>query len=133
MKRFVIHKQDALRRENCRQFIDELDPNKKWRVEIKEYRRQRSTEQNAYIHAVPLKLMSDHTGYTIDEMKEYCCGEFAGWEDYTIFGVTRPRPIKTTSQMNTKEMTEFIEWMQWFGSSTLNLYIPSPNEYEGEW
>ena len=133
MKQYVIHKQDALRRENCRQYIDELDPNRKWRVVISEYRKQRSTEQNAYIHAVPIKIMSDHTGHSMDEMKEYLCGEFMGWETYTVMGRDLQRPIRSTSQMDTEEMTNFIEWMQWFGSSTLNLRIPSPSEYDGEY
>ena len=133
MKRFVIHKQDAIRRENALQFINALDPNKKWAIEIKEYRRKRSNEQNRYIHAVPLMLISEFVGETVEEMKEYLCGEFTGWEDYTVMGRKKQRPVKTTSQMNTKEMTDFIEWMQWFGSSTLNLYIPSPNEWDGEY
>jgi hypothetical protein len=133
MKQFVIHHQDALRRENCRQYIDELDPNKKWRVTIAEYRKKRSNEQNAYIHAVPLKIIGDHTGYTLDDMKEYLCGEFLGWEDYVVMGKTLQRPIKSTSQMSSKEMTDFIDFMIWFGSSTLNLRIPSPNEWDGEY
>lgn len=133
MKRFIIHKQDALRRENCRQYIDELDPNRKWRVEIKEYRKQRSNEQNAYIHAVPFALICEHTGYTIDDMKEYLCGEFTGWETYEVMGKKKQRPIQTTSQMDTRVMTNFIDWLQWWASSTLNLRIPSPNEWDGEY
>jgi len=133
MKNFVIHKEDAIRRENCKQYIDELDPGKKWRVQICEYRKKRSNEQNAYIHAVPLKIMCDATGYTIDEFKEYLCGEFTGWDDYMVNGTQMKRPIRTTSQMDALEMTKFIEWMQWFGSSQLNLYIPSPNEWDGEY
>jgi hypothetical protein len=151
MKRFILRKVDkptsanpyyvrysvdhaATIRENCRTYIDDLDYSKDWVVEIKQYRKKRSNCQNAYIHAVPLKIISDHTGYTMDEMKEYLCGEFAGWETYERFdGVPQQRPIKTTSQMSTKEMTEFIDFMQWFGSSKLNLRIPSPNEWEGEY
>jgi len=133
MKRFVIHKDDYMRREGARVWIDNLDPNKKWAVEIKEYRRKRSNDQNAYIHAVPLKLISDHTGYTMEEVKEWLCGEFMGWEEYQLVDKLMHRPLKTTSQMNTAEMTGFIEYMQWYGSSKLNLNIPSPNEWDGEW
>ena len=71
----------------------------------------------------------EHTGYTLDELKRELCGLFMGTEKYEIFGEERERPIKTTSQMTTKEMTDFIEWLQWFGSSRLNLRIPSPNEW----
>ena len=133
MKNFVIHREDAIRRENCKQYIDELDPGKKWRVQICEYRKKRSNEQNAYIHAVPLKIIGDHTGYTLEEIKEYLCGTFTGWQDYEVMGIKHQRPNRTTSQMDSQEMTYFIEWMQWFGSSTLNLYIQSPNEWDGEY
>jgi len=133
MKQFVIHKDDYIRRNNTCEFINLLDPKKKWRVTIKQYRKNRSLDQNAYIHAVPLKLLSDHTGFSMDEIKEFMCGEFMGWYDYKIFEKVMSRPIKTTSQMDTSEMSKFIEFMQWYGSSKLNLYIPSPNEWDGEW
>ena len=133
MKRFVIHKDDYIRREGARVWIDNLDPNKKWAVEIKEYRRKRSNDQNSYIHAVPLKLISEFVGESVEDMKEYLCGEFTGWETYEVMGRSKQRPIRSTSQMDTLEMTRFIEFMQWWGSSTLNLNIPSPNEWNGEW
>ena len=133
MTRYVIHEQDALRRENCKQFIDELDPNLKWNIEIKEYRKKRSNEQNAYIHAVPLPMIAEYIGETVEVVKHYLCGEWSGWEDYFVLGKKMSRPVMTTSQMNTLQMTKFIEYLQWFGSSTLNLYIPSPGEWNGEY
>ena len=133
MKRFVIHKDDFMRREGARVWIDNLDPAKKWVVEIKEYRRKRSNDQNAYIHAVPLKLISEFVGESVEDMKEYLCGEHTGWVKQEVFGREKHRPFKTTSQMDTLDMTRFIEWMQWWASSTLNIYIPSPNEWDGEW
>ena len=133
MKRFIIHHNDAIRRENARQYIDGLDPNRKWRIEIKEYRQRRSLDQNAYIHAVPLKIISEHTGYSMDEIKEYLCGEFTGWNEFEVMGQKMLKPVMTTSRMDTKIMTDFIEWLQWYASSNLNLRIPSPNEWEGEY
>jgi len=133
MKRFIIHQDDILRAENAKAYIDNLPTTRKWCVEIKEYRKKRSNDQNAYIHAVPLKLIGDHVGETLDDMKEYLCGEFFGWQDYEVMGKKKSKPLKTTSQMNTKEMTDFIDFMIWFGSSTLNLRIPSPNEWDGEY
>jgi hypothetical protein len=130
MKRFVIEKGDPLFiRGNAIRFIDDLDQNVSWSIEIKEYRKKRSIPQNAYIHAVPFKIISDHTGYSIDDIKEWLCGEFTGWEEYEVFGKKKVRPILSTSQMNSKQMTDFIEWMQWWAMSEHNLYIPSPNEW----
>ena len=133
MKQFIIHKEDAIRRENCLQFINALDPKRKWRVTIKEYRKKRSNEQNNYYHAVPVPMISNHIGQTIETTKEYLAGEFTGWIDFTIGDRNMSRPVKTSSQMDTKEMTDFIEFIQWWASSTLNMYIPSPNEWDGEY
>ena len=36
--------------------------------------------------------------------------------------------VQPTSQMNTAEMTDFIEEVRRFASEYLNRYIPSPNE-----
>jgi len=135
MKRFIIRKEDkySLAKVNACEYVSSLDHKKSWVVEIKRYVKKRSNDQNAYIHAVPFKILVDHTGYTIDEMKEYLCGEFTGWEEYEMFGRRKVRPLRTTSQMDTLEMTNFIEWMQWWASTNLNIRIPSPNEYEGEY
>ena len=128
MKRFIIHKQDAIRRENAMAYIYDLDPGKSWEVEIKEHRKKRTLDQNAYIHAVPLKMISDKTGYDIEDIKTYLCGEFTGWNEYELFGRKRVKPVKTTSQMNTQEMTQFIEWMIWYGADKMGITIPYPSE-----
>jgi hypothetical protein len=132
MKRFIIHKEDSLRRLNAQDYINNLDPRKKWRVEITEYRERRSLDQNAYIHGVPLKMISDETGYSMEDIKEYLCGEFTGWREVTVFGKAKAKPFLTTSQMDKKQMTDFIEWLQWWASETLNMNIPSPNEMGDE-
>ena len=132
MKRFIIHQDDILRAENAKDYIDNLPTNRKWKVEICEYRKKRSLDQNSYIHAVPFPIFIDYTGNSLEEIKAILCGLFIGTEKVTILGEEIERPIKTTSQMNTLEMTKFIEWMQWFGS-THNLRIPSPNEWDGEY
>lgn len=128
MKRFIIHKRDAIRRENARACIYDLDPGRAWVVEIKEYRKKRSLDQNAYIHAVPLKILAEHTGYEIEELKEYLCGEFSGWQEREVFGKKKVRPKLRTSDMDSQQMTQFIEFLIWFGSDKLGLTIPYPNE-----
>ena len=82
-----------------------------WRIEIKEYRKRRSNEQNAYIHAVPLKLICDKTGYTVEDMKEFLCGEFTGWDEYTVMGRKKVRPLEN--------------WRKW-----MRQYLPI---YAGYW
>lgn len=99
-----------------------------WRVTVEPYRRKRSLDQNAYLHAVPLKLICDHTGHSLDDMKEYLCGEAFGWKQIEFKNRTISRPVKTTSELNVEEFSWFIEWVIAWASSTLNLRVPLPSE-----
>jgi hypothetical protein len=128
MQRFIIHKDDRARRDNARAAIAYLDPNKQWSVEIKRYRKNRSVDQNAFLHGVPLKILCDHTGYDIEDMKTYLLGEFTGWETYEIMGQKRKRPVKRSHQLTTLEFTQFLEFIERFAAEKLDLLIPKPNE-----
>lgn len=128
VKRFIIHPQDSIRRENARVHIGELDPEKKWVVEIKEFQNVRSLEQNAYLHGVALKMICDHTGYEQEDMKTYLLGEFTGWVEYEMMGNPRKRPVKRSHELKVAEMAAFMEYIWWWASDTLDLNIPAPNE-----
>lgn len=125
---YVIRKGDEVRRKNAALHIETLDQDDDWRVTIEPYRKKRSLDQNAYLHAVPLKMMADKTGYGIEDIKQYLCGEWSGWQEFEMFGKTRMKPLVTTSQMNTRQMTDFIEWLIWYGAEKMGLNIPYPNE-----
>jgi hypothetical protein len=124
--RFII------RNENIRKAaIDELDrlpldpPNV---VTMEEYRAPRSLDQNAYLHAVPLKLICDHTGFSLDDIKDYLLGEAFGWEEKEVFGKVVHRPLRRSSSLNTKEFSWFIEWIEQWAAQNLGVTIPMPNE-----
>jgi hypothetical protein len=108
--------------------IDALDSTKKWRVTIEPYRKRRSLEQNSYLHAVPLKVISDKTGYEVDDLKQYLMGQAFGWEEYELFGQMRRRPRLGTSDLNTEQFAWFIEWIAAWAAQELELSIPMPKE-----
>jgi len=126
--RFVLRRGDYRRRENaCACIRDDLSHEKDWQVLISEYVPKRSLDQNAYFHAVPLKMICDFTGFNMDEMKEYLMGEAFGWTEYEILGTKRQRPARGgTSELTTKEFSWFIEWVLAWAATTLNLNIPAP-------
>ena len=129
MQRFVIRKNDTLRRENASMAINALDAEKDWAIEIKEYRKNRSLSQNAYLHGVVLPLICDHTGYNMEEMKDYLLGEFTGWVEYMIFSEIKRRPAKRSHELNTKEFFAFCEWIEQWAAQELGVIIPRPGEY----
>jgi len=129
MNRFIIHKNDAIRRENARAAISGLDPDKEWSVEIKRYRKKRSLDQNAFFWAVPIKIICDHTGHSAEDIKEYLLGEWGGWEDYDVRDHKFTRPVwRSTTLLSTLEFTHFLEWIESWAAQTLGLAIPRPNE-----
>ena len=86
---------------------------------------QRSRDQNAYIHAVPIPILAAEFGYTIPEMKFVLMGACFGWK--TVAG--HEMPIKAhTSEMTVEECTQFIEWIVPWAMVNHGITIPLPHE-----
>ena len=111
-----------------KQQIDDLPDDKPWLIVAQIYRRKRTLEQNSFLHAVPLKLIADYTGHSIDDMKTYLCGTAFGWDEYEVMGEPRKRPRLTTSQLNTEQFNWFLEWLEAWAAQELGMIIPKPNE-----
>jgi hypothetical protein len=131
MYRHIIPKGNLHNQHKAQVIADlmKLEDNVAHLIQFKQYRRKRSTEQNAFLHAVPLKLICEHTGYEIDDMKTYLLGRAFGWEEYTIFGDIRKRPLKRSSDLTTAEFSFFMEFCEMWAAQELQLIIPKPNEY----
>ena len=112
----------------CTNHINTLDPEKKWRITVEPFVKKRTLDQNAFYHGVSLKLICEHTGYELDDMKMYLCGKFFGWAEYEMMGEKRKKPIKTTSQLNVEEFTFLIEQTERWAAQELDILIPKPNE-----
>jgi hypothetical protein len=95
------------------------------KVEIKKFRVPRSIDQNSFLH-VCLSTFCLHTGYTINESKEIFAGMLPDLLQYEKNG-TRFR--KSTSDLNTKEMAELIEYVRNFCHEQLGIYIADSQQY----
>lgn len=101
-------------------------------VSVKRLRATRSQQQNAYWWGVCVQLVSDHTGYTPEEVHEIAKqmfipkrfafqngnGEIKG--EFVIGGSTR--------EMNKVDFSEFTERFKQWAATELDVYIPDPNE-----
>ena len=128
--RHIIPKGDlsAEHKRLVKQEIDDLPADYPWLIQAQRYRKRRTLEQNSFLHAVPLKLICQHTGYEIDDMKQYLMGKAFGWESYEVMGEPRKRPRLGTSQLNTEQFNWFLEWLEAWASQELGMIIPKPNE-----
>ena len=91
-------------------------------VVVRKERSERSNNQNKYYWGVVLQLLSDHTGYTTEEMHCICKQQFLlihGQFDY----------VKSTTKLNTVEFEEYLDKVKnW--AAVLGVNIPNPNEAE---
>ena len=95
-------------------------------ITVREQKKRRSLNLNAYYWSVVVKLLSDNTGYDKDEMHEVLKSMFLRTR-YKLNGVWLDS-TKSTTKLNNKEMIEFIDEVKRFASKELGCFIPDPNE-----
>lgn len=121
--------------------IANLDPDEAWRITAEPVKSARSHSQNAYLWAVPYKLISEATGYEVEEVHEYMLGRFFGWKDKKVPKTPRnPEgvesvPVRTTttdehgkrSVLSVEVFSDYVAFIQRFGAVKLGLVIPDPD------
>jgi ATP-dependent phosphoenolpyruvate carboxykinase len=98
-----------------------------YRVELKENRGKRSLNENAYYWGVVVKILSDYTGDTPDDMHEVLKAKFL--KTVVNFGGEELVMSKHTWNLTTKEFEEYLEQIRIFAQTELDVKIPLPNEY----
>lgn len=99
-------------------------------VTISKETKNRSNNQNAYYWGVIVKMASDESGYTPDEIHELFLAETFGYHTAQINKTILIIPNKRSSKLNTTEFEELCETARMLASKEYNLYIPLPNEVE---
>ena len=106
---------------------------KKAIVELKEKRPQRTMRQNSYLHIV-LSYYASEFGYTLEEVKvdifKRLVNKEIFEEEITNKHGQKITRLRSSSNLDTKEMTIAIERFRFYSSSVCGLYIPAPDEQE---
>ena len=92
-------------------------------IELTEKRKKRTISQNAYMHVV-FSLLAIELGYTLDETKTIMKREC----NFMVYDKDCMKFLKRTRDLNTKELTDFIEWIRNYAGN-IGLYIPTSEEY----
>jgi hypothetical protein len=100
---------------------------KKLEVVVRKQRSQRSNNQNNYLWGVVYKLISDATGYEVDEVHDII--KFKFLRKKNNYGMDY---VKSTAKMNTTEMEEYLDKVRKWSEVELNCKIPMPNEIDYE-
>lgn len=101
---------------------------KLYNIEIKEYRKDRSGNQNRYYWGVVIKEWCNYTGYAADEMHEVLKAKFNPKE---LFFKNSGEAIKiggSTAEMDTLEFENYLDQIRIWSLKEHDLLIPLPNE-----
>jgi len=96
-------------------------------IDLSEKRAKRSIDQNSYLHVI-IGLLGIETGHTLEEAKQlikFKC-PFMNYKKKDAYF------LRSTTELNTKEMTELIDWLRNWSSKELGLYLPTPDQYRQE-
>lgn len=117
--------------DNLHAFVMQALPGKELRVEVSEYRKRRSQDQNAALWGVAYKTLHDATGNDADDLHTFFLGEWAGWETIDVMGQKRRVPLRRSSKMTTVEFSEFYAFIQQRSAETVGVFIPDPDPMYG--
>lgn len=118
-----------------------LDELVAWKITAEPVKSARSHSQNAYLWAVPYKLISEATGYEVEEVHEYMLGRHFGWKDKRVPKTPRnplgveSAPMRTTttdehgkrSVLSIQQFSDYVDFIQRFAAQKLSLVIPDPD------
>ena len=137
---YVLHKSDPRRdaiRANLHAFVDRLPETKSWRVDVKEYRKDRTDAQNAALFGVAYPAFRD-TGYTPDELHDAFCRRFFGTVEREVMGETVVVPRRTTTRdsrgardvISRDDFSDFYRMVQQVGAEA-GIDVPDPDPMHG--
>lgn len=99
-------------------------------VVITERKSKRSNEQNRWLWGCAIPLIAEHCGYDAHE-REALHYELLAVRFGTVESKLRPgvqMPAKTSSQMNTRDFSAYMEWLARYAATELGVIIPLPDE-----
>lgn len=96
-------------------------------------KKQRSTNQNRYYFGIIVDLLSEHTGFTRDEMHEILKSKFLRrtmWIPKKT-GIMEMSVISySTKELTTVQFEKYLSEIREWSSMELGVSIPEPNEVD---
>ena len=110
--------------------VQGLDPSRAWCIEVLEWKRPRTDQQNRFLWGVCYPAILEGggetlAGWTRDDIHEYFLGECFGWETLEGFGRKRMRPIKRSSKLTKQEFSEYLMFLE-IRCEYMGIRIPEP-------
>lgn len=107
------------------EYIRNLSDKKVFYVDIKMHRTVRTISQNR-LYWLYVGIVADETGNDKDTIHQYCLQTFIGSNKHIVFGkevFTSP----TTTELNTKQFTDYVEQVRAWAQTELGINLPDPD------
>ena len=116
--------------------VQGLSSDKTWAIEVTEWKKPRTNQQNAFLWGVCYPAILEGggealAGWTRDDLHEYFLGECFGWETLEGFGRKRLRPLKRSSALTKQEFSEYLMFLEG-RCMDMGITIPEPIYVEGQ-
>jgi hypothetical protein len=91
---------------------------------VREYKSQRSNNQNNYYFGVVCQILGDYFGYTVEEMHDALKMKFLRK------GAADLETVVSTTKLNTAQFEDYLEKVRRWALLEYNVTVPLPNEFE---
>jgi len=91
-------------------------------------KRRRSNKQNAYYHAVVVLMIAYEMGISDEEAHDFLKAKFN--KKTIVVKEKEYEVIRSTTDLSTIEMEDFLEQVRRWAAEDLNCIIPLPNEVD---
>jgi hypothetical protein len=99
---------------------------KPWEIEIKPYKKNRSLKQNR-LYFKWMKIIGDELGYESEEVHAIMADKFLT-DKFVEYGGKQIKQDKSTSRLNTKEFTDYLQRIDRFVAQQLGIVLPVPDD-----
>lgn len=121
-------------REVIKSVIDKLPEGKRYDVSVKLHRERRTLDQNR-LYFLWLACISDETGQSKDDLHDYFKQAYLGFSRRSVIVGSVEQQVyvsPTTTALNTKQFTDYLNQIQVFANAELGILLPNPTDIEFE-
>lgn len=108
------------------QFISELNPERKWSVEVKQFRKKRSLDQNA-LYWKWLGIVAENSEHSADDLHEAFKAMFL--EPKEVMG----KLVYTSKDKSTEVFSRYMSKVGAYINSDFGIWLPHPEDQHNEY
>lgn len=116
-------------------FLESRPLTEEFQVTIGPIKKERSPQQNKALWGCAYETLRKATGNDKEDLHEYFCGEYFGWDILDVMGKKKRRPKRTTTTdynghrdvISTLDLQDFYAFIQQRSAETVGVYVPDPD------